>query len=381
MSMTAVILYGDTDRSAALRHEVPVSISDPFLLVEQDSKTWIMASDLDAGRLAASRPDAELVRIEELGLYELLASGTSWIEVELELASRVAAATGVTDAIVDYDFPLAIAERLRADGLSLQVDSAAISLRRRRKSSHELAGIRRAQQAAEEAIGVAASALRRAQVDGDALTLDGAPLLAEQIRAAMREAAWAAGSILPSDVIVASVWQGHGHDPGAGPLPAGLPIQIDVWPRDLASQCWADMTRTFVVGGEPPAEIRRQEELVRRALSEACAGVRPGVTGRELHEQCSELFEQAGYPTQRTAGDEHSDDGFQFSLGHGVGLQIHEGPALGRTGYEPLVAGDVVAVEPGLWREGVGGVRFEDLLLVTDSGYELLTDFRYEISL
>jgi len=222
--------------------------------------------------------------------------------------------------------------------------------------------------------------LTRAEVGGDALKLDGEPLLAEQIRAAMRDAAWAAGAILPTEVIVASVWQGHGHEPGSGPLPAGLPIQIDVWPQDSASECWADMTRTFVVGPQPPAEIRRQEELVLRALADARASIRPGVTGRELHDRSCDLFEQAGYPTQRMAAEAPTEEGFQFSLGHGVGLQVHEAPALGRSGFETLVVGDVVAVEPGLWRAGVGGVRLEDLLLVTDDGCELLTDYPYEMA-
>jgi Xaa-Pro aminopeptidase len=378
--MAALLLYGDTERTPSMRHEVPIGISDPFLLAEQDGKTWIMSWGLEAPRMAACRPDAELLELEALGLHEVLASGMSWIEADLELVSRVVAATGVTDAFVDFDFPLAIAERLRADGVSLRVDAQAVSERRRRKSAPELAGIRRAQVAAERAIGAASAMLARAQVQGDALTFEGKPLLAEQVRAEMRDAAWAAGAILPPEVIVASAWQGHGHEPGSGPLPAGLPIQIDVWPRDTASQCWADMTRTFVVGAEPPAEIRRQEELVLEALADARASVRPGVRGRELHDRCCDLFERAGYPTQRTAAEDPTDEGFQFSLGHGVGLQIHEAPALGRAGVEPLVAGDVVAVEPGLWRPGVGGVRFEDLLLVTVDGCELLTDFPYEMA-
>lgn len=378
--MAPLQLWGDTERSPALRHEVPIGIGDPFMLVEDRERTWIMSSALEHARLAACRPDAELVEIEQLGLDELVNSVLSYQEIDLELASRVAAQTGVKEAIVDSDFPLAIAERLRADGITLRIDPDAVSLRRRSKSARELAGIRRAQIAAEAAIGAAVSLLRGADVDGDCLSLDGSPLSAERIRESMRDAAWNAGAVLPPEVIVASVWQGNGHEPGSGPLPARLPIVIDVWPQDTVSSCWADMTRTFVVGGEPPAEVRRQEELVRRALADTYAAARPGVTGRELHDHCCDLFEEAGYPTQRTGSDDESDDGFRFSLGHGVGLQVHEPPAVGRMGSEPLVAGDVLAIEPGLWRDGVGSVRFEDLLLVTDNGCELLTDFPYELN-
>lgn len=378
--MTALLLWGDSERNPALRHEVPISVGDPFMLVEDRGRTWILSSDLERERLAGCRPDAELVDIGQLGFHELIENGLSYRELDVEFASRLAAQIGITEAIVEFELPFAIAERLRADGIALRIDEDAVTERRRRKSTHELAGIRRAQHAAEAAMRTAATLLARAEVDGDRLLLDRGRLTAERIRAAMRDAAWEAGAVLPPEVIVASVWQGHGHEPGNGPLPARLPIVIDVWPQDTETACWADMTRTFVVGGEPPGEVRRQEQLVRRALDDAYAAVRPGVTGRELHAHTCDLFEAAGYPTQRTSRSDGSEEGFQFSLGHGVGLQVHEAPAVGRTGFEPLVAGDVLAIEPGLWRNDVGSVRLEDLILVTDEGYELLTDFPYGLS-
>jgi Xaa-Pro aminopeptidase len=378
--MPALLLYGDTEHNAALRHEIPIVIGDAFLYAESDGKVWIVSSSLEGPRLAACRPDAELIDIGDLGFLGLLHSGMSREEIDLELTSRAAARTGIRSAIVDFDFPLAVAERLRADGIALSIDDAAVRARRRRKSEHELAGIRRAQRAAEAAMRTAAAVLARAHADGEQLMLDGQPLTAELIRGAMRDVAWEHGSLLPAEVIVASVWQGFGHEPGSGPLPAGLPIEIDLWPRDEHSGCWADMTRTFVVGAEPPEEVRRQEALVREALEDARAGTRPGMTGKELHGRCCERFEAAGYRTQRTGPGDDPEEGFQFSLGHGVGLRVHEAPALGQTGADPFVPGDVLAVEPGLWQRDVGGVRFEDLLLVTEDGCELLTDFSYSLS-
>lgn len=377
--MTGLLLYGDTEHSAALRHEVPIAIVDPFLYAEDEGRAWIMSSNLERQRLAGCRPDAELLEIDELGLRELVDRGLKRNEINLELASRAAARTGITEAIVDFDFPLAVADRLRSDGISLRVDNSAVTTRRRRKSSHELAGIRRAQLAAEAAMAAAAALLGRAQADNGSLRLQGRPLTAERLRDAIRDTAWERGALMPPDVIVASVWQGTGHEPGRGPLPAGLPIEIDLWPCDQESGCWADMTRTFVAGGEAPDEVRRQETLVRRALDEARAAVRPGVNGRELHDHCCELFEAEGYRTQRTGPGDDPSEGFQFSLGHGVGLRVHEAPNLGRAGHEPLVAGDVLAIEPGLWQREVGGVRFEDLLLVTEEGCELLTSFPYSL--
>src|SRR5206468_7599269 len=105
-----------------------------------------------------------------------------------------------------------------------------------------------------------------------------------------------------------------------------------------------------------------------------------GITGRELHALACELFEEHGFPTQRTKDPAVPlEDGFFHTLGHGVGLEVHELPSLGRSG-EALVVGDVLAVEPGLYRKGFGGCRLEDLVLVTDDGAEVLTDFSYELS-
>jgi Xaa-Pro aminopeptidase len=271
---------------------------------------------------------------------------------------------------------------LREEGVVLTVDDKAVQLRRRAKTPVEIEGIRIAQRAAEAGMAAATELLLRSEPGAEGrLEVDGQPLLAEDLRTAIRDACAENGAPCPPDIIVASVWQGNGHEPGSGPLPAGLPIHIDLWPRDEESGCWADMARTLVVG-DPVSEhaelIADQERLVRRALDEAKAAVRPGITGRELFDATCDLFEGAGYQTQRTSDGEK--DGFQHSLGHGVGLEIHEAPGLGLSGREPLVPGDVVAIEPGLWDERCGGFCHEDLVLVTETGGEVLTQFPYDLA-
>ncbi len=377
--MTDVLLYGDTQRSAAMRHEIPISIGDPFLYAEVGGLNYVMTSGLERERIAAVRPDAELLDIADLGFYELLSSGLDREQVLLELIARAATRTGVRTAIVDFNFALGVAERLRADGITLVVDDATIKARRRVKSPGEMDGIRRAQHAAEAAMAAAESLLRSARPVDGTLHVDGRPLLAEHVRAAMRDSCWERGALLPPEAIVASVWQGFGHEPGSGPLPAGLPIEVDLWPQDSASGCWADMTRTFLIGTVPD-EVARLEELVRAALEQVRVVVRPGVLGSELHAIACDLFEADGHPTQRTGPGDDATEGFQFSLGHGVGLEVHEDPVLGLGSGEPLVAGDVLAVEPGLWTRDFGGVRFEDLLLVTDGGCETLTSYPYDVA-
>jgi Xaa-Pro aminopeptidase len=376
----ALLLYGDSERNASLRHELPIAIIDPFLLGVIDGRVHVMASNLERDRIAAAAPDAELYDVRDFGYQELMESDMSRDEMWLELTSRIAAAMGIREALADPEMPLIVADRLRADGIKLTPDRGVVEARRRVKTEGELAGIRRAQRAAEAGMRAAADMLRRAEPDGNELRLGGEPLTAEAIRAALRDACAAHGAPAPPDVMVTSGWDGFGHDPGSGPRPAGLPISIDLWPRDEESGCWADMTRTFVVG-EVSEEVRELERVVTEAFAAVRDAVRPGITGRELHGVACDVFESAGYPTQRTGpAEDDPDGGFQFGLGHGVGLEIHEAPTLGRLGREPLVAGDVIAIEPGLWKQGLGEVRFEDLLLVTEDGSETLTDYSYSLT-
>jgi Xaa-Pro aminopeptidase len=380
--MRGLLLYGDTERSAALRHEIPVSIGDPFLFAEADGATYILTTRLETTRLARALPNAQLFDYFALGYKEFVENGLSRAEASREVEARAVKEIGIDEAIVPAEFPLALADRLRADGVTLIVDEPAIELRRRSKTPVELEGMRAAQRAAEAGMTAASDLLARSTADADGrLEVDGKPLLAEGVRAAMRKASAENGAPCPPDIIVSSVWQGGGHEPGSGPLPAGLPIHIDLWPRHEESACWADMARTFIVG-DPVAEhaerLAEMESLSLRALNEAKEGVRPGVTGRELFDATCELFESAGYPTQRTSGaDEHQ--GFQWALGHGVGLEVHEPPSVGLAGRDPFLVGDVVALEPGLSVEGIGDIVFEDLVVVTEEGGELLTDFPYDL--
>ncbi|HEY2317064.1 MAG TPA: M24 family metallopeptidase [Solirubrobacteraceae bacterium] len=381
--MPALLLYGDTERSPAMRHEIPLAIGDGMLLAQLNGRTVILTSWLERDRIAAVLPEAEILDFIDLGMRAFVEQGMMRLEAEREVIAKAVKQLAIAEAIIPGDFPVAVADRLRADGISLTVDDELVSARRRIKAGTELCGIRAAQRAADAAMTRAAQLLAQASVgfDGNLRAADGEPLLAEAVRAELRRVCAEHEATCPADMIVASVRNGGGgHHPGTGPLPSGLPIQVDVFPRHEASACWADMTRTFVVGEPTPENARlisEQERLVGKALDQARAAVRPGVTGRELYEAACEVFEGAGWATQRTGGGE---EGFQFALGHGVGLEVHESPGLGFSGREPFVAGDVIALEPGLWDKRIGGIRFEDLLLVTEDGSETLTAFPYGLT-
>jgi Xaa-Pro aminopeptidase len=379
--VTDVLIHGDTVRSPEMRHEVPLAIIDPFLFMEHDGRRIVLTNALERDRIAAVLPDALLMLGSDMGLYDLVEAGMARADAELEVVSRAVAQVGMTNARVPGGFPVAVADRLRADGVRLDVDQPAFDGRRRSKSPSELAGIRRAQAAAEAGMAAAATLLRSAAVDGDRLALDGQVLTAELVRATVRDACATMGAPAPPDIMVVSAWSGGGHDAGSGPLPANLPIEIDLWPCDEASGCWADMTRTFVVGAVTD-EVAALHEVVLEAVEAARAAARPGASGRDLYDTAAAVVEAAGHRTLRTrAPGETLMEGFYFSLGHGVGLEIHEAPMLGLSAEHELVAGDVIAIEPGIENlPGIGGVRVEDLLLVTHDGAETLTNYPYGLT-
>ncbi len=220
--------------------------------------------------------------------------------------------------------------------------------------------------------------VRSAEPFHGVLELDGAPLTCERIKAAVL-AVFNEHDLVAEDLIVSHGAQtAVGHDDGSGPIAPHEPVLLDLFPRDRASGCFTDMTRVFV-WGEPPAELVEWHGLCLRALQEAVAGARAGVTGSDLHFAACDLFEAAGHPTQRTKEPGTVlDRGFYHSLGHGVGLEVHEDPGVGRTG-EAFVAGDVLALEPGLYRPGFGGVRLEDTVLVTATGAVNFADYPYDL--
>jgi Xaa-Pro aminopeptidase len=375
--MPDVLIYGDTVRHAGLRHEVPLAVPDPFLYAETGGARHVVVSSLETSRIAAVDGGLSVHPFEEFGYDELVLSDLERGEVVLQVMVRACRSLGLERAVVPSDFPVELADRVRADGIVLHPDRNEFETRRRVKSKAELAGIRRAQVAANAGMRAAAELLRRADPSGDRVLVDGEPLTCERLKEAIRDATARLGASAGDELIVAHGGQtAIGHEMGSGPIAPGEPVIIDLWPRDSESACFADMTRTFVVG-EAPDELRRYHELTRESLARALEGVRPGAEGRQVYGLSCEPYERSGLPTQRTKSPgQVLQEGFYHSLGHGVGLEVHEAPALGRAPGE-LVAGDVITLEPGCYRLGFGGCRLEDLVLVTENGAEVLTDFPY----
>ena len=375
--MPSVLIVADSIRSPEMRHEVPLPVPDPFLYVEHDERRAVVASAFELQRIKEAAPDIETFAPDHFGIDELLGDGMSFDEAELEVYVRACNAWGITDAVVPWTFPLEVADHLRANGIEVAADRELFDERRRRKNAVEISGLRRAQRACEAALDVARDMLRSASANG-VLELGGEPLTVERIKQEIERVFSAHGVAAEEFIVSHGAQTAVGHEMGSGTLQPNEPIVFDLFPRDRETGVYSDMTRTYVVG-EASDELREYHRLCKEALERTTAATKPGVNGRELMQLACDLFHEHGYKTQlHKEPGEVLDSGFFHGLGHGVGLEVHEKPALSRSG-DDLVPGDVITLEPGLYRAGFGGVRLEDILLVTDDGAEVITDYPYEL--
>ncbi len=275
-------------------------------------------------------------------------------------------------------FPAGILRRLEEDGIDVSVSAAPPFPARAVKTPRETAAIARSQRAAVAAMRAAIACLRAASISSDGwLRKDGQPLTSETVKRVIESVLLERGCTAEGTIVPAGSKGARPHDEGSGPLRAHVPIVIDIFPRDKRTGYWGDITRTVVRGTASPA-VRRMYRAVRDAQKLALSMLRPGVESRAVQCAVEEFFREAGFETRLSPPGR--ERGFIHSVGHGVGLDIHESPGL-RNEPGRLVAGNVVTVEPGLYIPGLGGVRIEDTVVVVPGGYKILASFPKKLEL
>ena len=367
-----LLMHADSYHDPAMLHASGFLAPDPFTYLEADGHRVILASALEAGRARTQSRATAVREMDEFGIQGLMRELNSFDDAYAQMLDRFLTAYGVREAAVPRVFPLYLAERLRARGVRLEI-AAELEQQRRRKTADEVAAIEETQRATEAAFDAAARLIRDATLAPDrTLVTDGRPLTAERMHAAIELVLLERGCGAEDTIAAGGPHAAQPHNVGSGPYRANEAIVIDIFPQSKRTRYFADMTRT-VCRGEPAAEIVRMYETTLRAQEQAIALVRPGVTGKELHERVEDLYYDAGYGTTREGKRRSGVASFIHGLGHGVGLAIHEEPNVGRGGNKPLEPGDVITIEPGLYLEGFGGVRLEDMLVVTETGARNLT--------
>jgi len=383
MGQTARLFYADSETDADLYYLTGFLAGDPFLLLECGGKRTLFLNDLEVDRArplaGAGRRIDEVVRLEEI--TERIKK--DYPEPPAEPALRVglhvlylARDRAITAFDVPARFPLGLADVLRGHGLGVNWRPGPFVPERTIKRPDEVAKIREAVRNTEEAMVAGIDRIRRATIRGSRLEEGGVPLTSEAVRSTIARALLERNCFCPT-IIVAGGEQGcDPHERGHGPLAPHVPIILDVFPRHLGNRYHGDLTRTVVRGTATPT-ARRMFEAVREAKARAEGMLREGVDGLEVHTAVRKTFDDAGFETGIRDG---RNVGFFHGTGHGLGLDVHELPRISRV-HDPMRAGHVVTVEPGLYYPGEGGVRLEDDLLVTAGGCENLGALGHEFEI
>jgi Xaa-Pro aminopeptidase len=266
--------------------------------------------------------------------------------------------------LVPPNFPIALANAL-SKYCTILVDSGTVQSMRAKKSKDEILLMKDVQKVTEKAMGCAISLIRSASVKKGILYIDKNPLTAEFVKFSMHSLLLQHGCNAVDTIVSCGEETSIPHITGSGPLKSDEPIVIDLFPVNEISGYYADMTRT-VVRGEPSMEILEMYNTLREAKQLGISLVKKGTSGADIHLAVVDFFKDHGY--------ESTTRGFVHNLGHGVGLQVHELPTVGPAG-KALLSGNVITIEPGLYYPGIGGVRLEDIGVVTAKGFKNFTVF------
>ena len=383
--MRGIILASGSMECADMYYASRFLSFDPFVYIEADDRSilTVWSGEIERARNASGADEVWDQDDFLAGPEAVAVSDNIWLPAVVAGAARRA---GLTEAIVPDWFPIACGDALRVQGIGVTVDAMVVRERRRRKSVDEIAAIEGSLRVTEAALEHIRSRLRQTTVgDVGDLWLDGQTLTSESLQDEVR-ALYAMHHCEGALPIIAGGAQGaEGLSPGRGPLRAGEPIVCDIFPRHTETRFFGDMTRVFCVGDVSPG-LARVHDSVRRANELGRSLMRPGARGSEVYATVAELFHQEGYSTPLhdigdgdAAGDRAA---FHFPdfLGHGLGMDVHEDwIGLGPEFDGLLHEGDVVTVEPELYRDGWGCVRLEDVVLVTADGCRTLSRFDYEM--
>jgi Xaa-Pro aminopeptidase len=360
---------------------------DPVIYLRvggESGKGYLVVSSMEYGRAKRDARADEVLSFDGLDVMnlarELKSGGRALAAATARLLERLGAAN--SPVAVPPSLGVVYADELRARGLTVRPDAALFAGLRRQKTEKEISSVERTQKAVEEACAHAVGILRESGIAEDGTLLhEGETLTSERLRSEIDVELLRRGYAADGTITAGGVQAADPHERGHGPLKAGESIILDIFPVDKASRYYADMTRTFVKG-EPSPELQKMYDAVLESQEAALSMIRAGINGRDVHNKVSEVLHRAGYKTlvHNQKPGEPLQEGFIHGTGHGVGLEIHEAPHVS-TADEELIPGDVVTVEPGLYDPTVGGVRIEDLVVVTEDGCRNLTNFPKEFRL
>ncbi len=365
------LLYADSERDANQRYFSGIAAPDAFLAFGIGRKKYGVFNALEFARARKESSLDVVLSLEDCRERAKRRFPHTPIGIA-EIVATLAHEFGRKRFVVPDNFPAKLAFDLFDLGLAIGFADGSFFPRRDLKTPAELAAIREGNRCAALGFAAVERILRSSTIKGGTVRFEGKPLTSERLRYAIETACLAAGAIALETIVAAGDQACDPHCRGTGPIRAGELVVVDIFPRVAATGYHGDMTRTYIKG-RASDEQRRLVATVRAAQQLGLRTIRAGLNGRKVHEGIVAFFESKGY---RTTRDATGARGFFHGTGHGLGLEVHEAPRVSAVDAT-LRKGHVVTVEPGLYYPGLGGCRIEDVVHVTATGCELLSNHPY----
>ena len=376
-----LLVIGAPEHDADAYHLSGFLAPDAVICLRVAGTRYLAVSSLEYERAEKQALVDELLSYEELGIIDLARELKSGARAYGAAVANLLEEIGASNSpvVVPAHFGIVYADELRARGITLTPDGKLFGGLRRAKTEEEISYIERTQRAVEAACAYCVGILEEAEVGEDkVLDWRGETLTSELLRSEIDVELLRRGCAADGTIVAGGPQAADPHERGHGPLKAGESIIVDIFPVDLSTRYYSDMTRTFVKG-EPNEGLQEMYDAVLEGQEAALSMIRAGVNGKDVHRKVAEVLHGAGYKTNVHNQEEGKPltEGFFHGTGHGVGLELHEAPRVSLADEE-LIPGDVVSVEPGVYDPNVGGVRIEDLVVVTEDGCRNLTKFPKE---
>ncbi len=375
---TVKIRAGIPAMNAGLRRRIRFSVGDPVAFIELPEESILILRDIEMDRARQKSAADRVACPADFAPKEGLSGDreTATAQAAAECLRRA----GVKQVTADRSLPFIYAEMIQRVGIKMECDLTMGVIERRSKDAEEIQSLRESQRTTERAMEMACKLIAQAEARADGVLMhQNEPLTAERVRTEIDIFLLGEGFTNPPSIIACGLEGADCHNLGTGELRTGQPVIVDIFPCSNATGYNGDCTRS-VVHGDIPAELLRMRTAIAAAKAAGIAAVRPGVTGEQVHQAVISTIKSHGYsiglPTADTPPDYCS---MPHGTGHGVGLEVHESPLLDFKGPE-LIVGDVVTVEPGLYSQSLGGLRLEDIVVVTPEGCENLNHLQEELS-
>ncbi len=364
--MSIRLMYAASEHDADMLYATGFFAPDPFLCLIKGSRTTLVMSDLEMDRAKRESKATSVWSWTQMAKRADIGAPPARVEDVIAACVR---RLGGKSAEVPSSFPLGLARRLEALDVSLRVAREPFWSEREIKTRDEVRKIEASLRAAEAGLIAGIETLKSTRIGRDGwLRLGGAKFTSEDLRGVIDSTILRLGGIPVRTICAGGDQAVDPHEMGHGPLRAHLTIVMDIFPRSQATGYFGDLTRT-VVRGRASEKLKEVYAVVEEGVRLGHRSIREGADGRKIHDDILSLFEARGFKTGVKDG---RMQGFFHGTGHGLGLEIHEAPSISRRG-SLLRAGHVVTVEPGLYYLGIGGVRIEDVALVTRTGSRNLT--------